>query len=246
MVDRETIEDDDEVTLPEEGDEEGVDAGSLDNEGRDDAQTGQEHEDAQGEARVSRATVRVQKALQQAQEATDRASRLERELEQERSKYRQPAQPQEESDDSFNARISLLEPLQQIDAKLDRANKRHQRELLIARLEASDAADKAIFSSKAASDPRYKKYGSEVEQILQEERKNGRNPPRETVLAFVLGKKVLDNQGRERAQSRGQENIRRQQARTDSGRSDVSVSRQRVGQGDSLADIEKRLLGKFI
>ena len=143
--DREII-DDEEVTLPDDEIEEGSDAGSLDNEGGDDAEAGQELEDAQGQARVGRAQSRIQALRREAQEAREREALLQRELEAERSRNRQPAQPAEESDEAFNAKLALIDdPEKRILARMERSEKRHQREMLFTRMQAADAADRASF-----------------------------------------------------------------------------------------------------
>lgn len=245
--DRENI-DDDEVTLPEdEIDGEGQDAGRLDDEGGDEAETGQELEDAQGQAGLGRREKRIQALRREAQEAREREALLQRELEAERARNRQPAQPTEESDEAFNAKLALIDdPERRIMARMERSEKRHQREMLLTRMQAADAADRASFQAKAAFDPRYKKFADRVEQVLADERRQGRDFPRETVLKFVLGEAVINSKGKSKQQSEAAERVRRQSARADSGRSDVSGQRQRQGQGNSLADLERRLNGVFI
>jgi len=245
--DRENI-DDEEISLPDdEAEGEGSDAGSLDDEGGDDAQAGQELEDAQGQAGLTRRERRIQALRKEAQEAREREALLQRELEAERARNRQPPQPTEESDEAFNAKLALIDnPEQRILARMERSEKRHQRELLITRMQDADAADRAAFQAKAAYEPLAKKYAAEVEQILAEERRQGRDFTRETILDFVIGRAVRTNPNRGKQRTKGQENIRRQQARADSGRSDVSGQRQRQGQGNSLSDLEKRLDGVYI
>lgn len=246
-TDRENLDDEDEIKLPEDDEQEGSDAGSLDDESGDESEAGQEPEDAQGSTRVAgRASTRIQALRREAQEARERTALLERELEQERSRRQQPQQPQEESDEVFNARVAMLEPEARINARIERSEKRHQRELLITRMAAADAADRAAFQARAAYDPRYKKYGDQVERVLAEERRQGRDFPRDTVLKFVLGEAVLNSKTKPRQQQDGQRRIAQQQARADSGRSDVSTNRQRTGQGNSLADLERRLDGVII
>lgn len=249
--DDDEIEEDD-IRLPDEVEDDREDAGLGNDESGDASQTGQELEaEAQGEKRVeSRATRRVQEALREAREAKERAQLLERELENARRERQQPQQqPQEESDEAFFARVSLLEPMQQVDAKLARAEKRHQRELFISNLRSADALDKADYNAKAAGNPRYKKYAAEVERILAEERQAGRwNTTRETIYYYVLGKAAdqVDPKRKQKQRDDAQERVSRQQARDSGGRSDVSASRQRTGQGNTLADLERRLEGKFI
>lgn len=236
--------DDEEIKLPED-DDEGQDAGSVNDEGGDDSETGQELEDAQSQARVrSRASERIQTLRAEAQAARERTALLERELQEERARRQQPQQQsQEESDDAFNARIAMLDAEQRMDAKLERATKRHQRELLISNMRSADLADRAAFQAKAAFDPYFKKYADEVERTLAEERRNGRDWPRETVLDFVIGRAARTNPNRSKQKAAGQERIARQQARDDGGRGDISARRERAGQGDSLEAIKRRLTG---
>lgn len=242
--DREVI--DDEV-FDEELEGEREDARRLDDEGGDETEAGQEPEAAQAQEGLGRASKRIQALRREAQEERERAALLQRELEAERARVRQPAQSTEESDDAFNARLALMDdPEKRLVARIERSEKRHQRELLITRMQAADAADKASFTSKAAYDPRYKKYADRVEQVLAEERRNGRDYPRETVLRFVLGEAVINSKGKSTQRQDAAARVQRQQARADSGRSDVSGQRQRQGQGNSLADLEKRLDGVYI
>ena len=238
--DRENIDDEEDVLEVE---DEGSDAGSLDDEGGDDAETGQEPEDAQGQERLGRAGKRIQSLREAAQRERERAAQLERELAQERQQRQQPQQPREETNEEFEAKLALVENFEdRTRMRLERSEKRHQRELLMLRLQTADATDKAAFTAKAAYDPYVKKYANEVEQLLAEERRQGRDYPRETVLDFIIGRAARTNPNRGKQKQAGQDRIRREQARADSGRSDVERGqRTRLGQGNTLADLEYRL-----
>lgn len=236
------LEDDDEISLPdEEIDDEGQDAGSIDNEGGDEAQAGQESQDAQGEERLGRRERRIQALRQEAKESNERAARFERELAEERARRQQPQQ-QGESPQAEEARIALMTTEERLEYKLNKAIQQNTLQMNITRFQAADMADRAAYQSKAAVDPKYKKYAAEVEQVLADSRRQGRDFDRETVLRYVLGGKLLNN-NKEPQRQRGQENIRRQMARADSGRGDVSTIRQRSGSGNTLSDLEKRLTG---
>jgi hypothetical protein len=235
--------------------EEGSDAGSVDDEGRGEGTGRQEAEDDEGEEglaareerRPSRASSAVARAKEAAKQATERAAAFEKELQELRRERQQPALPQEESDQEFQARMSLLTVEERVEAKLDRAQKRHERELNMLRVQSADQADRAAYQAKAATNPRYAKYETEVEKLLLEERRQGRNFPRELILRAVIGDKVLSNKANvSKQRSAAQRNVERQRGTPPEGRSDRNATRSRVGQGGGLADLERRLDGRTI
>ena len=244
--------DDEDLKLPEDEDE--GQPGQLDDESGDEAETGQESPDAETEEgqvdeerQPSRATKRVQELRRVAQEASERAARVEREIAELRAERSRPQPQQQESPEQEQARLALMTTEERIEYRLNKAEQRHQREMNMTRFQAADMADKAAYESRASVDPRYKKYSKEVEDLLLRERSAGRDFPRETILKFVLGSKVMENQSsRERAAKEGKERINRQTTRPAEGRSDRAAPRERVGQGSTLRDLERRLEGRFI
>lgn len=243
--------DDEDLTLIEdiEDDEEGADAGSDDDEGGSEA-AGQEDEAAEAEEgleerRPSRATSAVQKAKAAAREATAKADRLEREMAELRAeRARQQEAAKGETPEQEAARLSLMTAEERIDYKLAKATRENERQLNMVRFQAADMADKAAFEAKGAYDPRYKKYGEEVEALLKSERQSGRDFPRETILRFVLGSKVMANtKAVQKQRATGRQNVDRQRAAAGDSRSDRSAPRSRSAGGNSLADLEKRLEG---
>lgn len=229
------------------------DAGLLDDEGGDEAETGQESENVEAqEGQVEedgrpkgRATKAVLEAKRIAREAAAETARVRQELESLRAeRERERNRQQVESPEQEAARLALMTVEERVDYKLRKSEEKHTRELAAATFAAADAADKAAFEAKGAYDPRYKKYAPDVERLILQERQAGRNFPRDTILKFVLGEKVLANQAKVDAQrARGRENIRRQTTQPPSGRSDRAPARQRAGRGDTLADLEARLDG---
>jgi len=134
-------------------------------------------------------------------------------------------QPQEESEEQFQGRISLLPPDERIAARYERAERRNQVQMHALRLQTSDMTDKVAFDAKATIDPRYQRYAAAVEAKRQELMAQGQMVPREVLLKFLIGEKVLANQGskevkKQRAQS--QQRVARQQVRPTGGRSDVA------------------------
>ena len=247
---------DDNDALPQDDEVEGQDAGLDDDEGGDQtsdesSQEGSDEAEEGLEQRPSRATRAVQAAKQAAREANERAARVEAELQTLRQERQQRQQPQEETDEQFNARLSLMTVEERLDAKLQRAERRHQRELAVATFRTADAADRASYDAQAAYDPRFKKYAPQVEQALSQARAQGNwGLDRKTVLAYVIGQTVLANKEKvSQAKQQGQDNIRRQQARTNGGRSDQAAPQRRrsfAADDMSIQALESRLNGVFI
>lgn len=225
---------------------EGQDAGLNDDEGGNEAEAGQESPDAEGEegqidARPSRATRAVQEAKRAAQEAREEAAAFKREVEALRAERAQRENtPKGESPEDEAARLALMTVEERVDYRIRKADERHRFEMNVERFRNADFADKQTYVTKAASDPRYKKYEAEVENLLQQERRAGRDFPRETILKFVIGSRVMSGVGGKKARDDAAARIRSQEARADSGRSDRASPR-RNESGNTLRDLEKRL-----
>lgn len=245
---------DDEELPDDEIDEEGqeVEPGLVDDEGGDEAEARQKSEDAEGEEgqvapKQDRRTRAVQEAKRVAREATEKTTALEREVAQLRAERQKEASrgetPQEEA-----ARLALMTVEERVDYKLNKAAENHRRELAAVQMSSADAADRASYQAKASLDPRFKRYETEVEQVLAATRRDnpqlGYSIGREEVLQYVIGKRVLANQTKVAAQRKaGAANIARQRTAPDASRSDRSTQRRGGTSGNSLADLEKRLEG---
>jgi hypothetical protein len=226
------------------------DAGRLDDESGDEPESrfddpdGETEEDrrARPKDRVSR---RYDTLARETREAREHALRLEQEL----VSLRQQAQaPRQQTEAEFEAQLQLLEPDQRVVARLQRAQAENTRQNAITRMMANDAADRMSYQTKSVSDRRYTKHAAEVERLLQVERNNGRDFPRETILDFVLGReRRLAGDKIDKARGQAQRRVASQQARTTESRSDQPRGqRTRLGQGNSAADLEYRLKDVFI
>lgn len=242
--------DDDEIEVEgNEGEDEAEDAGLDDDEGGDEAEAGPKSEDAEGqegqvERKPSRATRAVQEAKRLAREAQERATRIEQEMQALRAER---AAPKVETEEQEQAKLALMTAEERIDYKLRKAADENKRQLGAMQFQMADATDKAAFEARGSYDQRYKRYAPDVEKLLQEERRAGRNFPRETILKFVLGAKVLEGKSKvEQQRKDGAKRIAQQSARADNGRSDRSAERTRPGRGGGLSDLEKRLDGVLI
>jgi len=248
--------DEETFTLPEDDEERqvGGNAGSLDDEGGNEASgsedsgaEGQEGLEAEEERPPTRGERRFQKLSEEVRASRERADQLERtlaELRQGSQQQQQPQGPKFESDQEFAARLAMMEPEQRIEARLERSEKRHQYELLVTRMQMAESQDIAKFQGMAAANPLFKKVASEVEQVRRTELQRGRDIDRETIATYLLGRKLLESKGKiAEARSKGADNIRREQARPDTGRSDVRPERRGT---DARSNLEKRLTGVLI
>jgi hypothetical protein len=124
--------------------------------------------------------------------ATERAEKAEREAAELRARPR--TQSQTEDPTAEAARLAAMTPEQRVDYKLAKAEETASRNAAVQQFQMADIADKTAFEAKATVDPRYKKYAPTVEAALLELRqKYGQNNTRENVLAFLIGRRVMEN-----------------------------------------------------
>lgn len=175
---------------------------------------------------------------QEARQAKEHADRVQRELAEMRAQTeRQKLQAQQASEEERLALMTDGEKAQYFYQKTQVEQQQLKQQL---EFQKQDMADRTTFSSKAAADPRYAKYQDAVEAELQAIRHQwGFNLPREAVLAFLVGKRVLDGQGSAKAQqAKGKQTVTRQRTAPPKGNSDAG-GRQRQGKSleDRLADV---------
>jgi hypothetical protein len=145
------------------------------------------------------------------------------------------AQPQEETEEAFRARIALLPPDERMDARLERSERINNRRMHAMAMQSADATDRATYDAKAASDGRYKRYAADVEAKRQELIGQGQIVPREVLLKYLIGERVLERQGSaeaRRQQAKGKERVARQTVRPSGGRSDVQGDRRAQSDAD--------------
>jgi len=220
---------DDEIENLEDGDnEEG--AGEADDAAEQDE--GQADGEEAGDEEVvetkkpSRGESRFQKLANEAREAREHSSRIEREFNEfkaEQSRRAAVVEKKEPTDDE----MALWSTQQIIDYKLQKATSGFQQNLQQLQWNTQEANDKAAFERLQLSDPRAKKYAAEVETRLASIRKQGQNVDREALLKFVIGEKVFQGGGKAAAKQKkqGEEQIRRQRTNPSAGQSDVRGGR---------------------
>lgn len=222
---------------------EGQGSGGQEGQGSEEADdaaldTGEEQEAGGQEnlAQPTRGESRFQRLANENAELKRRLTDLER-----RPTGQQQQVQQEETDQQFNARVQLLPPDERMEARLERSQRQNQRYIAQVQMQAQDFADKAGYDAKAATDARFKRYEADVEAKRLELLNQGQIVPREVLLKFIIGEKILANQGskdvqRQRAQS--SQRVQRQRVQPSGARSDVQGTRR----GGSEADARRRRL----
>src|SRR6267154_2094559 len=199
MIDDEEDLHDDEVENLEDGDnEEGAgeaDDAAEQDEGQTDSEEAGDEEVVVETKKTGRGEARFQKLANEAREAREHASRIEKELNEfkaEQARQRATVEKKEPTDDE----MALWSTQQIIDYKLQKATSGFQQNLQQLQWNTQEANDKAAFERLQLSDPRAKKYAAEVETRLASIRKQGQNVDREALLKFVIGEKVFQGGGK--------------------------------------------------
>lgn len=191
--------------------------------------------------RLSRGERRIQAVRKEAREATAKTQRLEEELIRLRAE-RQNQQPQLSPEDEAaqeRERLAIMTPDERTEYRLAKSERNNARQIQQMRIEQQDALDQAQYQTRAASDPRFKRYEPEVNKRLRELRAQGQNVTREALLKFILGEKLLERDAAAGAKQKAAagKRVQRQAAPRMNGRTDVATTR---GRDSSL---EKRLTG---
>ena len=129
-----------------------------------------------------------------------------------------------------SARLELLSESEKAKYYVDKGQRSVQMQLAQQEFRLTDQSDKLSFEAMCRADPRAKKLAPEVERRLTELRGKGQNVSRENLLAFVIGKRALDNPQVTGKQRAGAERRReREQARGTSPRGDAQGQRRAAG-----------------
>ena len=188
-------------------------------------------DDQDNEPAPTRGVSRQQRLANENRDLRERLERLERQP-------TTPAQagPQEETEEAFKARMALLDPVARMEATLERSQRNTAMTIQRMALQNQETTDKAMYDAKAAVDPRYKRWSAAVEAKRTELMNMGQIVPREAVLKFLLGERILAGGGSKevrRAQARGQDRITRQRTQPSGGRSDVRADRRQLSDADA-------------
>jgi hypothetical protein len=109
-------------------------------------------------------------------------------------------------------------------------------------LQRKDDRDRAEFHARASHDPVYKKYADEIEKTYQDGLNRGVSAPREDLLAWRLGKELLQNRlaGGEKKKATAAKKIDSVTSKPASARGDVTASK------SSSKSLEDKLNGVYI
>lgn len=180
------------------------------------------------------------------QSLNERLRAAERERDEARALATQPRQAspvdQEAAAAARREKLLLMSPEERTEFLLGEQRTHFEQRLQMMELRQGDAADKTAFEAQCARKPHFAKVQDEVEKLLAEERRNGRNHTREALTYYLLGKRADERSARAngrqtRAAQAGRERERvpaRGAARSDVG----SPGR---GRGDTAAARAKRL-----
>lgn len=166
-------------------------------------------------------------------------ARLTRELEAAR---RAPAAPVAavETPTQRSERMALMSPEERMEERLNDALQRNHQQTQHLTSQLMDQSDRAAFEARATVNPLFKKLGADVERELATLRSRGENLPRETIATYLIGQRVVAQQGKTKPGA--QQRRRAQEARPADGRGDVAGGRRerRAAGAGSVADIEAR------
>jgi hypothetical protein len=217
--------------------EAGGEESPADDEGQADGEASSEGQVRPEPRQVSRGERRFQRMSEDVREQRSRADKLERELADIRAD-RDRQQRETQQREPTKEEMALWTPEERMDYRMSRAERHFNNVLSQTQAQTQDVADKAAFDAKAEGNPRYKRYADEVERRLVDLRKQGQSAPREAILKFILGERLLTNNGgksEQRQRQNGQRRIARASGGQQSPRGDAGGGRQ------ALTEAEKRL-----
>ena len=199
--------DDDDIDLPGDEDGEGNETegrsdgdegqeGDAEDEGGDAGEEGDEEGLAEPAPRRARQTAseRVRESRAQVREANERAARLEREIAEIRAQQqRGPSAEEIRHQQAVEAeRLSLMSPDERADYRIAQAEHRLRNEMQQTRLQLAEQADQSSFRALQATNPLARKYATDVEKVVADQKARGMIVNREVALKFVLGEKLYE------------------------------------------------------
>ena len=187
-------------------------------------------------------TIRAQRRARQ--EAEAEAARLRQELAEARGFQQGIAarqvdpQAQARAEQEFYASLELMPPAQAYQTLMQRGQQQLGQYLAQSEFKANERADKQAYDIAARTSKVHQQYRSQVEQTLATERAAGRNPDREVILTYLVGKDVMDRANRAAPAQRNGAARRLAQQRTapTNGRSNMSPGGRRPAPGSREDD----------
>lgn len=200
----------------------------------DDAEEGEEPEPQPRRRAPSRSESTIANLRRRAQEAERRARELEL------ARNNRTTEPAPESEAIRNARLATMDPNERVEFLLNEERAERRRERAMDNFRHQDERDRTTFEALVAREPTLKKYADEVEHRLMLLRTQGQNAPRESVLKFILGERVIAGRTSPKAKAQraaADKRVERQQVTLPKGKGEKGSRT-----GSKSADLEKRLM----
>ena len=156
------------------------------------------------------------------------------ELRGELTAMRQQTQPVESAQQRAD-RLALLSPEERMQEMVNESLAVHSRNTQQLQAQLLDQGDKASFDAQCVANPLLKKLSGQIEREIMGMRSNGRPvPPRTVIAAYLIGQKVLEQQG-ERNPARQQRRAAQRTRPLNPG-SNAGAQRQRRGGAPATAE----------
>ena len=133
-----------------------------------------------------------------------------------------------------------MSPEERIQEMVSEQLSRHERNQQQLTSQLLDQSDRSGFDARCATNPLFKKLAPKVEAELSSLRAKGQNLSREAIATYLIGQRVIEQQGSGRAparQRRQQQNSRPVNSRGDGNR---DRGQRRAGATDIVSDAESR------
>ena len=237
-IEEPTLDDDETVTDPVEGEDEGDDDQDDDDADQDAGAGGEEPPE-----RPTRGNRQVGELRKVARERAEENAKLTREMAEMRGRLdalsRQPLAPVETAAQRAE-RMALLSPEERAMEMVNESLQRHERNQQQLTNNLLDQSDRSAFEARSADVPLLKKLAPEVERVRQTiMQRDGSLISRMDVATYLIGQKVLEQRGK--GKPAAQVRRRQQQARPAAGRGDVASPRRERGRGgDTVAAFEDK------
>lgn len=168
-----------------------ADEGGPDHEASDASRT-DEGEEAGRTGQVSRGNRQFGELRRKAREAEQERDRLKAELESTRRPTGKTPEQIRAEEDAERERIRLLPPEDQIVEWRKKDRQEFDARLQGIQFQIADSADRGAFTALCQSDPAVAAVKDEVENLVQQLRRNGGNTARETAAYYLIGKKASE------------------------------------------------------
>lgn len=139
-------------------------------------------------------------------------------------------------------RVAQMMPHEQAQYYAGQAEQRMNQQLMRARLEVGDTIDRQNFAAVQREEPLARRWGSQIEEMLNLARTQGSNPTREALYNQLLAQQVRERTKRDgdRQRAAGRRRIAQETTQPGGGRSTVAPAR-RNGAADDYDAVVDRL-----